>query len=76
MMVDGAAAQALGDLARERWRRATGEALPQKTIDACLTSDSVLLGAVMGTAYMPSGGLVSAIQHLVARPQPPATKGQ
>ncbi len=29
MMVDGAAAQALGDLARERWRRATGEALPK-----------------------------------------------
>jgi phosphatidylserine/phosphatidylglycerophosphate/cardiolipin synthase-like enzyme len=25
MMVDGAAARALGDLARERWRRATGE---------------------------------------------------
>ncbi len=28
MMVDGEAAQALGDLARERWRRATGEVLP------------------------------------------------
>lgn len=27
MMVDGAAAAALGDLARERWRRATGEVL-------------------------------------------------
>jgi phosphatidylserine/phosphatidylglycerophosphate/cardiolipin synthase-like enzyme len=27
MMVDGAAARALGDLARERWRRATGETL-------------------------------------------------
>jgi phosphatidylserine/phosphatidylglycerophosphate/cardiolipin synthase-like enzyme len=27
MMVDGAAAHALGDLARERWRRATGELL-------------------------------------------------
>ncbi|HEX4199663.1 MAG TPA: phospholipase D-like domain-containing protein [Caulobacteraceae bacterium] len=27
MMVDGAAARALGDLARERWRRATGEVL-------------------------------------------------
>lgn len=28
MMVDGDAAKALGDLARERWRRATGEAIP------------------------------------------------
>lgn len=28
MMVDGQAAQALGDLARERWRRATREVLP------------------------------------------------
>lgn len=28
MMMDGAAAAALGDLARERWRRATGETLP------------------------------------------------
>jgi phosphatidylserine/phosphatidylglycerophosphate/cardiolipin synthase-like enzyme len=28
MMVDAAAARALGDLARERWRRATGDALP------------------------------------------------
>lgn len=28
MMVDGEAAKALGDLGRERWRRATGEALP------------------------------------------------
>lgn len=28
MMVDGAAAAALGDLARERWRRATKEVLP------------------------------------------------
>ena len=28
MMVDGQAAAALGDLARERWRRATGQALP------------------------------------------------
>jgi len=28
MMVDGEAAAALGDLARERWRRAKGEALP------------------------------------------------
>ena len=28
MMVDGDAAAALGDLARERWRRSTGEALP------------------------------------------------
>lgn len=28
MMVDGEAAARLGDLARERWRRATGEALP------------------------------------------------
>jgi phosphatidylserine/phosphatidylglycerophosphate/cardiolipin synthase-like enzyme len=28
MMVDGDAAAALGDLARERWRRAKGEALP------------------------------------------------
>ena len=27
MMVDGEAARALGDLVRERWRRATGEAL-------------------------------------------------
>ena len=27
MMVDGAAARALGDLARERWRRSTGETL-------------------------------------------------
>lgn len=27
MMVDGAAARALGDLARERWRRSTGEVL-------------------------------------------------
>ena len=27
MMVDGDAARALGDLARERWRRATDEAL-------------------------------------------------
>lgn len=29
MMVDGAAAKALADLARERWRRATDEALPE-----------------------------------------------
>ena len=29
MMVDGPAAKALGDLARERWRRATNEALPE-----------------------------------------------
>lgn len=29
MMVDGEAAKALGDLARERWRRATGEVLPE-----------------------------------------------
>jgi phosphatidylserine/phosphatidylglycerophosphate/cardiolipin synthase-like enzyme/uncharacterized membrane protein YdjX (TVP38/TMEM64 family) len=28
MMVDGAAARAVGDLAAERWRRAAGEALP------------------------------------------------
>jgi phosphatidylserine/phosphatidylglycerophosphate/cardiolipin synthase-like enzyme len=28
MMVDGEAARALGDLARERWRRATGDTLP------------------------------------------------
>jgi len=28
MVVDGAAAKALGDLARERWRAATGDALP------------------------------------------------
>ncbi|HEX4180862.1 MAG TPA: phospholipase D-like domain-containing protein [Caulobacteraceae bacterium] len=28
MMVDGEAAKALGDLARERWRRATGETAP------------------------------------------------
>ena len=28
MMVDGDAARALGDLARERWRRSTGETLP------------------------------------------------
>lgn len=28
MMVDGQAAASLGDLARERWRRSTGEALP------------------------------------------------
>ena len=28
MMVDGEAARALGDLARERWRRASGEAAP------------------------------------------------
>lgn len=28
MMVDGEAAASLGDLARERWRRSTGEALP------------------------------------------------
>jgi phospholipase D1/2 len=29
MMVDGAAAKALGDIARERWQRATGEDLPK-----------------------------------------------
>lgn len=29
MAVDGPAAQALGDLARERWRRATGQTLPR-----------------------------------------------
>jgi phosphatidylserine/phosphatidylglycerophosphate/cardiolipin synthase-like enzyme len=29
MLVDGPAAHALGDLARERWRRATGEILPR-----------------------------------------------
>jgi phosphatidylserine/phosphatidylglycerophosphate/cardiolipin synthase-like enzyme len=34
MMVDGEAARALGDLARERWRRATGEALPVRETPA------------------------------------------
>ncbi|HEY9233617.1 MULTISPECIES: phospholipase D-like domain-containing protein [Phenylobacterium] len=29
VMVDGAAAASMGDLARERWRRATGEAIPE-----------------------------------------------
>jgi phosphatidylserine/phosphatidylglycerophosphate/cardiolipin synthase-like enzyme len=35
MMVDGAAARSLGDLARERWRRGTGETLtpPQPSTD-------------------------------------------
>jgi phosphatidylserine/phosphatidylglycerophosphate/cardiolipin synthase-like enzyme/membrane protein DedA with SNARE-associated domain len=34
MMVDGAAAAALGELARERWRRATGRAIRAKEPDA------------------------------------------
>src|SRR5690606_1552984 len=34
MMVDGEAADALGDLARERWRRATGETLGRVEVEA------------------------------------------
>lgn len=39
MLVDGAAAGALADLARERWRRATGEVLSPAPIDAETASD-------------------------------------
>lgn len=44
--------------------------LPDRVLGICLAA-GVLLGVVIGTAYMPSGGLVSAIKHLLARPQPP-----
>jgi len=34
MLVDGEAARALGDLARERWRRSTGETLPPPQLES------------------------------------------
>jgi phosphatidylserine/phosphatidylglycerophosphate/cardiolipin synthase-like enzyme len=40
-LVDGAAAAALGDLFRERWRRCTGEALPQTKVEGDPWPDAV-----------------------------------
>jgi phosphatidylserine/phosphatidylglycerophosphate/cardiolipin synthase-like enzyme len=60
MMVDGEAARALGDLARERWRRATGDTLDPPQLDGA---------ADVWPAHVPAHLIDSDIG--IARTEPP-----